>query len=103
MKNSSVTIKQRHDYYNSIYGDLHPFNNKETRVYTKEKENFGITFTGDKIVHSPNRDMIFTKKSYDNFKSIQSDKINIEEKTPQERITFYLTNNMVPVFYFYKI
>ena len=45
--------------------------------------------------------MIFTKRSLDNFKSIKSDKINIEEKTPQERITFYLTNNMVPVFYIF--
>ena len=94
---NSVTFKDRHNYYNSVYGDLHPFNNKETRIYTKEKENFGITFTGEKIIHSPNRDLVFSKRSMDNFKNIKPEKVNIEEKTPQERITFYLTNNMVPV------
>ncbi len=96
MKNS-VTFKERHNYFNSIYGDLHPFNNKETRIYTKEKENFGITFTGEKIIHSPNRDMILNKKTLSKFKSIKPEKIQIEEKSPQEKVSFYLFNNMVPV------
>ena len=93
----SVTFKDRHNYFNNIYPELHPFNNKETRIYTKEKENFGITFTGEKIIHSPNRDLIFNKKSISKFKTVRPEKIHIEEKSPQERVTFYLTNNMVPV------
>lgn len=97
MRNSLVTTKQRHDYYNSVYGDLHPFHNKDTRIYTKHKENFGITYTGEKVIHSPNRDLIFSQKSIDNFKSFKDENFNIDRKSPQERITFYLTNNMVPV------
>ena len=99
MKNNLVTTKQRHDYYNSIYGDLHPHNNKDTRIYTKQNENFGISYTGEKVIHSPNREMIFSQKSIDNFKSFKKDNFNIERKSPQERITFYLTNNMVPVIF----
>jgi len=98
MKNNSITTKQRHDYYNSVYGNLHPFHNSETRIYTKHKPNFGITYTGEKVVHSSNRDLVFSKKSLDNFNSFKNqENFDIDRKSPQERVTFYLTNNMVPV------
>ena len=98
MKNNLVTTKQRHDYYNSIYGDLHPYNNRDSRIYTKHKENFGISYSGKNVIHSPNRDLIFSQKSLDNFKTFrQEENFVIERKSPQERITFYLTNNIVPV------
>lgn len=94
---NSVTFKDRHNYFNKIYANLHPYNNKETRVYQKEKENFGITFTGEKIIHSSNRDLVFSKKSFENFKSIKLEQCEIDKKSPQDKITFYLTNNLVPV------
>ena len=97
MKNNLVTNKQRHDYYNSIYGDLHPYNNKDSRIYTKHKENFGVSYTGRNVMHCQNRDLIFSQKSLDNFKTFKNENFNLERKSPQERITFYLTNNMVPV------
>ena len=102
MKNNLVTTKQKHLYYNSIYGDLHPQNDTHTRIYSKQKENFGITYKDEKILHSPNRNTFFSKRSLDNFKTFNNNDFRIESHSPQERITFYLSNNLVPVrYYFY--
>lgn len=98
MKTNSVTTKQRHEYFNSVYDDLHPYNNKQTRIYSKQKENFRVSYTGEKLVFSPNRDLVFSNKSLENFKTFKSsDNLQIENKSPQDRITFYLTSNLVPV------
>jgi hypothetical protein len=97
MSNNSVTHKTRHEYYNQIYDDLHPFNDKEKRIYTKPKQNFDFFYRDDQLTYSKQKDLDFNRRSLENFKSFKDTDINIDKKTVQDKISFYLCNNIVPV------
>ena len=97
MKTSLVNFEKKHRYFNDIYDALHPSNDRETRVYTKPKQNFDFKFTGDTLVYSHYKDLDFNKKSMDNFKTFTHADLDHNNMNIQEKISFYLTNNLVPV------
>jgi hypothetical protein len=100
MRSNLVSNKQRHDYYNDIYQDLHPCYDKDKRIYTKTSQNNEFFFKDDTLLYSKQKDLEFNKKSVDSFKTFPEKVTNPEKMTVQNKISFYLSNNMVPVHIF---
>jgi hypothetical protein len=101
--NNSIDFQKRHQYFNDIYDSLHPSNNKETRVYTKPKQDFDFRFQNNELSYSKHKDLDFNKRSIDNFKTISEDQLDSNKMNAQEKISFYLTNNLVPVYILFII
>ena len=97
MNSNLVTVKQRHDYYNSLYSEIHPLADTEKRLYKKQQQSFDFFFKDNKLSYSKTKDIDFTKKSLDNFKSFREVDKSPEARTIQNDISFYLSNNLVPV------
>lgn len=97
MNNNLVTFKKRHEYYTGIYDDLHPFNNKEERIYTRPKQNFEFQYKNDELVYSRKKELEFSRRSLDNFKTFTEKDLNPDKRTVQNKISYYLSNNLVPV------
>lgn len=97
MQNNLVNFQKKHLYFNDIYDSLHPSNDRQSRVYSKPKQDFDFFFKDNELSYSKYRDLDFNKRSMDNFKTFKDDDLNPEKMPVQSKISFYLTNNMVPV------
>lgn len=98
MQSKLVTFTTRHKYFNDIYDDLHPSNDKETRIYHKPKPNFDFALVGNTLTYNKYKELDFNKKSISNFKSFKETDTNPDQMPIQGKISFYLTNNLVPVY-----
>jgi hypothetical protein len=100
MQSNIINFEKKHKYFNEVYKDLHPSNDSNSRIYIKPKQNFEFTYKDDKLSYSKFRDLDFNKKSLQNFKGIDKDKLDPNQMKVQDKISFYLTSNLVPVFKF---
>jgi len=95
--NNSINFQKRHEYFNNIYDPLHPSYNKETRIYTKPQHNFDFYFNNNQLSYTKYRDLDFNKQSLENFKSFDKDDLDYNNLDINGKISFNLTNNLVPV------
>ena len=89
-------VKDKHEFYSSIYTTFHSNYNPETRIYTKQCENFDFFFKDNKLSYSK-EDRADVKQALNIFKGINEKDITFNDKKPQERISYYLSNRLVPV------
>lgn len=89
-------LRKKHDFFNSIYNTFHSNYNPETRIYTKHCENFDFTFKDDKLYHieGDRADVEGAKKF---FPTLKDTDINPNLRSVQNKISYYLTNRIVPV------
>jgi hypothetical protein len=97
MTSNLINYQKKHEYFNGIYDNLHPSNDRVNRVYTKPKPNFDFKFKDDTLQYSNYRELDFTKKSLDNFKTFDKNNLDTNQMSPQKKISYLLTNNLVPV------
>lgn len=98
MQSSLVTSQKKHEYLNSIYNNLHPPYDPETRIYTKVKPDFDFKYKDDGLMHSKYNEIAFTTKSMDMFKSFKESDLDGEKRSVHSKISYYLSNNMAPGF-----
>jgi hypothetical protein len=94
---NSINFQKRHKYFNGIYDDLHPYNNNETREYRKPKQNFDFFFHDNTLTYSKYKDLDFNENSLSKFKTFGEKDLDPDKRTVQNKISYYLTNNLVPV------
>lgn len=97
MQSNLINYQKKHQYFNEIYDDLHPQNNKETRIYNKYKPNFDFSFKNNKLTHLDDKEVNFNKNSFKKFKTFDDSFVDMGKKTIQNKISYHLTNNLVPV------
>ncbi len=97
MQSNLINFQKKHQYYNEIYDDFHPQNNNETRIYTKSKPNFDFSFKNDKLTYPKDKELDFNKKSLGKFKTFDDNDLELGKKTIQNKISYHLSNNIVPV------
>jgi hypothetical protein len=100
--NNYVNFHTKHNYFNDIYHDTHPYATKGSRVYNKPRDDFGFRFKENRLIYNKKKEIDITKKSIDNFRTFTEGDIDLGSQTVQNRISYYLTNNLVPVKYFSK-
>lgn len=97
MNKMRYSVKDKHDYYNSIYQTLHPNYDPETRVYTKNCENFNFIFKDNNLVYSRDNELdVNAAKTL--FKGISDEDIDFSKQPIHSKISYYLTNRLVPVY-----
>jgi hypothetical protein len=92
-----VDFSKKHEYYNNIYHETHPYASKDSRFYKKPKDDFNFNFRDNELKYNKGREIDITKKSIDNFKTFKESDIDQNKKTIQNKISYYLSNNIVPV------
>jgi hypothetical protein len=92
-----VDFHKKHEYYNNIYYETHPYATKDSRVYKKPRDDFDFRFRDNELKYNKKREIDITKSSIDNFNTFKESDIDNNQKTIQSRISYYLCNNMVPV------
>lgn len=92
-----ISFNKKHEYYNNIYYETHPYAEKDTRMYNKPKDDFEFRFKDNELRYKKSREIDITKKSIDNFKTFKESDIDSSKKTVQNKISYYLCNNLVPV------
>lgn len=97
MHTNIINFEKKHKYFNEIYDDLHPQNEKESRIYNKPKPNFDFSFKDNKLTHANNKEIDFNKKSLSKFKTFDDTDIDLGKKKIQNKISYHLSNNLVPV------
>ncbi len=98
--NNIVSFQKKHDYFNNLYYDTHPYADKEARIYHKPRDDFSFKFVGDQLIYNKRREVELTSKSMENFNTFTKSDMDLNNKTSQKKISFYLSNNLVPVYYF---
>lgn len=89
-----VTFKEKDKFYNKIYPTLHPMYNNGNRVYTKAAKDCDFEWKDDKLWYTKSKDLDLTNahQVFPNFNNAE------RNFTPQETISYYLNNNIVPGF-----
>ena len=95
--NNIVSFQKKHDYFNNLYFDTHPFADRETRVYHKPKNDCSFKFVADQLIYNRAREVELSPKAMSNFESFKKEDLDLSQKSPQKKISFYLSNNLVPV------
>jgi len=93
----SVNFEKKHKYFNEIYDDLHPQNNKEKRSYINPKQDFDFTFRDNKLHYSKDKEITINQNSLSKFKTFDDSDLNLGKKSIQNKISYNLSNNLVPV------
>ena len=98
MTSNLFPVKKKHDFYNSIYSTFNSNYDSKTRIYTKHCENFDFKFSDNKLqyVHDNRADVLEACKIFTNLK--ESD-YNPNVRSVQNRISYYLSNRLVPVLF----
>jgi len=96
---SLVTNLKRHEYYKDIYTDLHPNADLVKRTFVMTKPNFDFMFKNDKLTYITEKERLNFSNTKKLFRSqtIEPSKPKNEEDEKQKRLSFYLSNTMVPV------
>lgn len=97
MQNNLVNFQTRHRYFNDIYDDLHPHHDKKNRIYKSLKNDNDFFFKDNKLLYSKQKNLEFSQKSLNKFSSFSNKEFDPEKMNVQNRISFYLSNNLVPV------
>jgi hypothetical protein len=95
--NNIVSFQKKHDYFNNLYYDTHPYADKESRVYHKPKEDCSFKFVADQLVYNRSREVEMSPRAMESFKTFTRNDMDLNQKSPQKKISFYLSNNLVPV------
>jgi hypothetical protein len=98
--NNIVSFQKKHDYFNNLYYDTHPYADRESRVYNKPRDDCSFRFVADQLIYNRSREVEFSPKAMSNFSSFNKNNMDLNQKTMQKKISFYLSNNLVPVRYF---
>lgn len=88
--------RKKHEYFASIYGLLHNNYNSDTKVYSKPVENFDFVFKNNKLEHSTDTEFNLSNAKVI-FPELKDQDINPNIRPTQEKISYYLSNRMVPV------
>ena len=92
-------VRKKHDFFNSIYSTFNSNYNPETRIFTKHCANFDFAFKEDKLHYIPDNraDVEGARRIFPNVKDTE---INPNLRSVQDKISYYLSNRLVPVSYF---
>ncbi len=97
-----VSNLKRHEYYKEIYPDLHPNVDEKKRTFIKTKPNFDFMFKDDKLHFVREKERLNFSNTNKLFRSQTVEKPKNIEQDNQQRLSFYLSNTMVPVSYIVK-
>lgn len=100
MRNSLVTNKRKHEYFNEIYDSLHPCYDSMSRIYNKSTNDNDFQFKDDTLLYSKEKDLDFNKISSNSFKTFDKNELALDSMNVHNKISYYLSNNVVPVNYF---
>jgi hypothetical protein len=93
MSISKFNFEKKHKYFNELYSDLH--SSSDARIFTKSKPDFDFRFKDNKLMYSKDNDIDYSKSK--TLKSVYDSHEPLNEKKVQDKISFYLTNKLVPV------
>ena len=89
-------VRKKHDFFNSIYSTFHSNYNPETRIYTKYSENYDFHYKENKL-HYIQDDRADVAEAKEIFKGLKDTDINPNTRSVQNRLSYYLSNRLVPV------
>ena len=89
-----VTYEEKAKFYNKIYEPLHPCYDPKTRIYHKSLKDNDFEFKDGKLHYGKLNDLNFDRADevFPGFNDVNN------EKKVQEKISYYLNNNIVPGF-----
>ena len=93
-----VTNLKRHEYYKEIYPDLHPNVDAVKRTFIKTKPNFDFMFKNDKLTFVREKERLDFTNTNKLFRSQTIEKSKSLEEESQKRLSYYLSNTIVPVY-----
>jgi len=93
-----VTNLKRHEYYKEIYPDLHPNVDQVRRTFIKTKPNFDFMFKNDKLTFVREKERLDFSNTNKLFRSQTIEKSKSLEEENQKKLSYYLSNTIVPVY-----
>ena len=95
--NNIMSFNKKHEYYNSIYYETHPYADKENRIYKKPRDDFSFKFVNNSLEFNKLKEVDITKNSIDKFKTFTEKDKDPMKNSIHEKISFYLSNKLIPV------
>lgn len=99
--NEKYTFDKKHQFYTGVYDVLHSNYNANSRIFTKNIENHEFFFKNNKLIYEKDHKFnVSQAKSL--FSNLKDTDINPNIRSTQEKISYYLTNRLVPGFNSYS-
>jgi len=90
-------FNKKHEFYTGIYDILHSNYNPKSRVFTKKIENYDFFFKDNKLIYEKDHKFNVSQAKV-LFPNLKETDINPNVRSTQDKISYYLTNRLVPGF-----